>query len=251
MRCPHCDSELSQDYRYCPHCGRPLDGSAEEGPVTLGDLVDEENAERAENGLPPVPGGSEKARSSAVPAVVAAVVVGLLVTLLAVIMAAGVTRALDTSDSPRWVSSGRPSAGPGGPAYGIEEGRGNAPRAESDEAATGRYYAFWQYGDELWGYVFDLHADGTGEFSLFLSEDGSFSEEDLVAKDFTEPLEWTQDGSAVTVSNPEGTDTLPDAPNGYVLSGEAGSRVLTPTDDSKYPNDPLYEDFDEAVANMT
>lgn len=59
----------------------------------------------------------------------------------------------------------------------------------SEKDAAGRYYAFWKYADdEVWGYVFDLYADGTGEFRLFLAEDEDFTRAEVDAEEYSEAL---------------------------------------------------------------
>lgn len=215
-------------------------------------LIDEENAERAEKGAPLVPGGSGEAKSSHGGAVVAAALAGAMAVLLAVAVVLAASDLLDAGPTPTWVGSGTGTVG----GANTPEGRYETTSVpQSDEEATGRYYAFWKYDDvETWGYVFDLYADGTGEFHLFLAEDGRpLTREDVDAEDFTEPLVWRQDGASVTLDNPTGEDTLPDAPNAYVLGDGAGGRVLSPVDPDgyQYPGEVLYEDFDEALANMS
>uniref|UniRef100_UPI003AF41295 hypothetical protein n=1 Tax=Paratractidigestivibacter faecalis TaxID=2292441 RepID=UPI003AF41295 len=112
----------------------------------------------------------------------------------------------------------------------------------------------WKYeDDEIWGYIFDLYADGTGEFHLFLAEDDEFTRAEVDGEDYSEGLLWEQDGSVVTLTNPGDEETLPDAPNDYVLTGTNGHRVLSPSDPNSYhyPDEVLYESYDEALANMS
>lgn len=274
MRCPHCGNDLTQDYAYCPHCGKPTGerpaqpvaappapplpnapAPAPQPPEDDADLIDSENEERGQDGLPPVPGGRRKV-SHAGP-VAAAVIVGALAVFFAVIVIVGVSSAYDYAKQPTW-SGG--SSGWTGPYELTEDADGNASdgtdktellRPRSEEDATGRYYAFWAYEDEVWGYVYDLYADGTGEFHLFLAEGGEdFTREDVDNETYSEGLVWSQDGSDVIVGNPEDEDTLPDGPNGYTMTGTAGGRIIYPQDSDQYPNQPLYEDYDEAIANM-
>lgn len=270
MRCPHCGNDLTQDYAYCPHCGKPT-GEKPAQPAMVpptpqtpdddADLIDSENEERAEGGLPPVPGGSKKV-SHAGP-VAAAVIAGVLAVFFAAIVIVGVSNAYDYARQPTWggsaydrldrLDSYEPDDVETMDADGSTD-RTQLLRPRSEEDATGRYYAFWAYEDdnEVWGYVYDLYADGTGEFHLFLCEDGmNFTREEVDGEAYTEGLVWSQDGSDVIVGNPDGEDTLPDGPNGYTMAGTLGSRIIYPQDADQYPGDPLYEDYDEAIANMT
>lgn len=212
-------------------------------------LIDEENEERAETGAPPIPGGSAETRSHG-GAVAAAIAGAVAAALLVALVVFAVLDLAEERSTPTWVGSGLGDA--------IEEpSRGTrAPdlRTSSEEDAAGRYYAFWKYADdEVWGYVFDLYADGTGEFHLFLAEDEDFTRTEVDAEEHSEGLLWEQDGSLVTLTNPRGEQTLPDAPNEYMLSGPVDRRVLSPSDPSSYhyPDEVLYESYDEALANMS
>ena len=207
-------------------------------------LIDEENEERLETGAPPIPGGSAEARSHG-GAVAAAIVAAVVAVLLVGLVAFAIFAVTEARNTPTWVGSG----------IG-DSNITSAPslRPQSQEDAAGRYYAFWKYeDDEIWGYVFDLYADGTGEFHLFLAEDDEFTRAEVDGEDYTEGLLWEQDGSAVTLTNPRGEETLPDAPNDYELTGTNGHRVLSPSDQdgSHYPDEVLYESYDEAIANMS
>lgn len=207
-------------------------------------LIDEENEERLETGAPPIPGGSAEARSHG-GAVAAAIVAAIVAVILVGLVAFAVFAVTEARNTPTWVGSG----------IG-DSNITSAPslRTQSEEDAAGRYYAFWKYeDDEIWGYVFDLYADGTGEFRLFLADDDEFTRDEVDGEDYTEGLLWEQDGSAVTLTNPRGEETLPDAPNDYVLTGTKGHRVLSPSDPNSYhyPDEVLYESYDEALANMS
>ena len=180
-------------------------------------LIDEENEERLETGAPPIPGGSAEARSHG-GAVAAAIVAAIVAVILVGLVAFAVFAVTEARNTPTWVGS---SIG--------DSNITSAPslRTQSEEDAAGRYYAFWKYeDDEIWGYVFDLYADGTGEFRLFLADDDEFTRDEVDGEDYTEGLLWEQDGSAVTLTNPRGEETLPDAPNDYVLTGTNGHRTL-------------------------
>lgn len=225
------------------------------------DLVNEENEERAETGAPPVPGGSSEKKGSHGGAVVAAVVIGVIAVLFVAIVVFAMKDVFAPKKTPTWVGTGsettvseRPTSGNSGSG---SSGGTSTPslRPTSEDDAAGRYYAFWKYDDdEVWGYIFDLYADGTGEFHLFLSEDeDDFTRAEVDGEDYSEGLRWEQDGSTVVMLNPAGENTLPDAPNGYVLTGTAGRHVLSPSDPDtyQYPDEILYENYDEAVANMS
>ncbi len=224
------------------------------------DLVNEENEERAETGAPPVPGGSSEKKGSHGGAVAAAVVIGVIAVLFVAIVVFAMKDVFAPKKTPTWVGTGsgttvseRPTSGNSGSG---SSGGTSAPslRPQSQEDAAGRYYAFWKYDDdEVWGYVFDLYADGTGEFHLFLAEDDEFTRAEVDGEDYAEGLLWEQDGSVVTLTNPRGEETLPDAPNDYVLTGTNGHRVLSPSDPNSYhyPDEVLYESYDEALANMS
>ena len=207
-------------------------------------LIDEENEERLETGAPPIPGGSAEARSHG-GAVAAAIVAAVVAVLLVGLVAFAVFSVTEARNTPTWVGSG---------SGGSNITSAPSLRPQSQEDAAGRYYAFWKYeDDEIWGYVFDLYADGTGEFHLFLAEDDEFTRAEVDGEDYSEGLLWEQDGSVVTLTNPGGEETLPDAPNDYVLTGTNGHRVLSPSDPNSYhyPDEVLYESYDEALANMS
>lgn len=207
-------------------------------------LIDEENEERLETGAPPIPGGSAEARSHG-GAVAAAIVAAVVVVLLVGLVAFAVFSVTEARNAPTWVGSGIGGSN-------ITSAPSLSPQSQED--AAGRYYAFWKYeDDEIWGYIFDLYADGTGEFHLFLAEDDEFTRAEVDGEDYTEGLLWEQDGSVVTLTNPGGEETLPDAPNDYALTGTNGHRVLSPSDPNSYhyPDEVLYESYDEALANMS
>ena len=129
-------------------------------------LIDEENEERLETGAPPIPGGSAEVRSHG-GAVAAAIVAAVVAVLLVGLVAFAVFSVAKTRNTPTWVGSGN---------GGSNTTSAPSLSPQSQEDAAGRYYAFWKYeDDEIWGYVFDLYADGTGEFHLFLAEDDKFT----------------------------------------------------------------------------
>ena len=197
-------------------------------------LIDEENEERLETGAPPIPGGSAEVRSHG-GAVAAAIVAAVVAVLLVGLVTFAIFSVTEARNTPTWVGSG---------SGGSNITSAPSLRPQSQEDAAGRYYAFWKYeDDEIWGYVFDL----------FLAEDDEFTRAEVDGEDYTEGLLWEQDGSAVTLTNPRGEETLPDAPNDYVLTGTNGHRVLSPSDPNSYhyPDEVLYESYDEALANMS
>lgn len=290
MRCPHCGNELTQDFAYCPHCGKPTDApaapvaaarpaapampapTAPDAAQETSSLIDEENEERAEGGLPPVPGGAKKAGHGG--AVAAAVVVGIIAVAFIAVVGGAIWSVWQDRDQPRWDNG---SSFVYGDADVTDSDSGNATSPDlsttdapdfsgvdsielpvSYEDACGRWYAFWRFtdggDDETWGYIFDLYEDGTGEFRLFLCEDGTnFTREQVDAEEYTEAIRWTQNGSAITIDNLN-SDALPDAPNGYLQCTEDGHRVLVPAEGEynyKYPGEVMYEDYDMAIQNMS